>query len=106
MENFILVGKLDAIPPGTAKSIDIVGKPVAVFNVSGRFYAVSDLCTHDMASLSEGTIENTEVECPWHGARFDLMTGKVLCMPATMDIDTYEVRIEDGNIFVSKNPKS
>lgn len=83
-----------------AHCVRIGEKEIAVFNLDGRFYAISDRCPHGDASLAEGWIENGEVECPLHQARFDIASGKVLCAPARDDVRTFPVKVEDGAVMV------
>lgn len=85
--------------PGDMLRLD-VEPPVAVFNVDGEFFAADDTCTHAESSLSEGYLEGDEVECVWHFARFCVRTGKAKSLPATRDLNTYEVRVEGGSVFV------
>jgi nitrite reductase/ring-hydroxylating ferredoxin subunit len=77
-------------------------KPGEVFatEIDGKIYAVSDTCTHEFALLSEGILEDSEIECPLHQARFDMRTGACLMGPATQDLDAYDVKVEGGYVFV------
>jgi 3-phenylpropionate/trans-cinnamate dioxygenase ferredoxin subunit len=75
--------------------------PIAVFASEGEFFAVAETCTHEDGSLAEGFVEDAVVECPAHFARFCLRTGAVLGPPATRPLDTYPVRIEDGDVYVA-----
>ena len=72
-----------------------------VLATDGEVYAVDDTCSHQNASLSEGWVEGCEIECPLHGSAFDLRTGKVDILPATMPIRTHAVEIVDGVVHVS-----
>lgn len=74
---------------------------VALFNLNGEYFAVADHCPHGNASLSEGWVENGEVECPLHQARFDIASGRVLCAPARDNLKTFKVKLENEAIFVS-----
>ncbi|WP_319455900.1 MULTISPECIES: bifunctional 3-phenylpropionate/cinnamic acid dioxygenase ferredoxin subunit [unclassified Mycobacterium] len=74
--------------------------PVAVFHVDGEYFAIGDICTHGQSSLAEGYLDGTEVECSWHFAKFCLRTGRALTLPATEDVATYPVRVEDDIVFV------
>jgi NAD(P)H-dependent nitrite reductase small subunit len=74
--------------------------PIALYRVGDRVYALDDVCTHELALLSQGFVEGGAVECPLHGARFDIATGRCLAPPATVDLRTYAVRVEDGEVFV------
>lgn len=73
---------------------------VALFAVGDEVFAVGDRCSHAEASLAEGILFGAEVECPRHGASFDLATGKALTLPASLPVPTYPVRIDDGTVFV------
>ena len=73
---------------------------IALYRLDGNVHALDDVCTHALAHLSQGFIEGGAVECPLHGARFDIATGRCLAPPATVDLRTYEVRIEGGEVFV------
>ena len=81
-------------------AVDIDGNKIAVFNVGGSYYAIDDTCTHAGGSLSEGPVDGTVVVCPWHGAAFDLTSGKVLDAPATEGVKTYKVKTEGNDILV------
>ena len=76
------------------------GRVVAVFLSEGKTYAVDDRCSHAEASLSEGDVFDTEVECPLHGAVFDLASGEALTLPATRPVATYPTRTEQGKVWV------
>ncbi|MGX4653729.1 bifunctional 3-phenylpropionate/cinnamic acid dioxygenase ferredoxin subunit [Micromonospora sp. SCSIO 07396] len=73
---------------------------IAVFNDGGRFYALNDTCTHALASLAEGWVEDGEVECPLHGGRFELSTGTATALPATRDAVTHRVEVGDDGMIV------
>jgi len=81
-------------------SVDYDGRAVLVFRADGRYYAVEDLCTHDGQPLTDGPVSGHALECPRHGARFDLRTGKALCMPAIEPIAIYSVRIEGEQVLL------
>jgi 3-phenylpropionate/trans-cinnamate dioxygenase ferredoxin subunit len=92
------VCSLADLSPGEVKRID--NPPIAVFNVDGALFAISDVCTHAEASLSEGTVDGQTVECPLHGACFDLRTGEALTPPATEPVQTFPVIIQDDAVYV------
>jgi nitrite reductase/ring-hydroxylating ferredoxin subunit len=79
---------------------DRLPEAVAVFHVDGKYFATSDTCSHAEASLSEGFIDNCQVECPLHFARFDLATGKACSLPAMLPVKTYALSITDGHIYL------
>lgn len=95
----ILAGPVDGWADGDALRIE--GEPpVAVYRDGDAFYATADWCTHDRASLAEGWFDKGIVECPWHMAQFCVRTGKALSAPATVDLQIFEVLIEDGQVYV------
>lgn len=98
MAEFMTVAKTSDIPPGQAKTVDVKGTPVAVFNVGGTYYAIEDTCSHSGGPLSEGAVEGTAVTCPWHAAQFDLATGQVLTPPASEGVKPFNVRVEGDQI--------
>lgn len=94
------IGELDS---GQMKRIPIEDEDeeaVALINLGGYYFAISDTCTHEAASLSEGKILGEVVECPHHGARFDIKTGAALSLPAVRPVKTYPVVIEGMDIFL------
>ena len=99
-EGFVTVAKVGEIPEGGVKIVRIDDQPVAVFNIDGGYYAIDDLCTHDGGPLAEGTIHGDVIECPRHGARFNIKTGAVLSLPATAPVPTYTVKVEGDEIKV------
>lgn len=101
MAEFYKVAKVSEVPPGAKQLVEVDFVPVLLFNVNGEFYAMEDVCTHDDGPLGEGWFHGEEIECPRHGARFCVKTGKPLCMPAVEPVDCYTVKIEDDDILVS-----
>jgi nitrite reductase/ring-hydroxylating ferredoxin subunit len=88
------------IPPGQGKQVTVNDKTLAIFNVNGTFYALDNECPHRNGPLAEGTVENAEVVCPWHGARFDLTTGAHLSPPAQRGVRSYKVQVVGSEIQV------
>lgn len=91
----------DELAPGHAKRVLIDHRaPIAVFNVGGRFYVTDDDCTHGLSSLAkDGQVLDDEVECGWHGGRFNIITGEPTCSPCTMRLQTYAVEVADDEVF-------
>lgn len=100
MANVIAVASTEAVPNNSVKAFVVNGEKIAVFNLGGKFYAIADTCSHEEAYLSEGEITGTQVECPRHGARFDITTGRNLTLPAVVPVKKYEVKVEGAKIFV------
>jgi 3-phenylpropionate/trans-cinnamate dioxygenase ferredoxin subunit len=99
----IIVGRTDDIDEGEAKVVPAAENgtdgDIAIFHAEdGNFYALDDNCTHETASLAEGWIEGLQVECPVHSARFCLITGRALCMPATIAARTHKVEVIDNEV--------
>jgi 3-phenylpropionate/trans-cinnamate dioxygenase ferredoxin subunit len=100
-EPLIAVAKTSEIPVGQFKPVEINGKHMLICHTESGFYAIDDTCTHDDGSLADGWLEGTAIECPRHGARFDVTTGKVLCLPAAVGINSYPVKVEGDDIKVN-----
>jgi 3-phenylpropionate/trans-cinnamate dioxygenase ferredoxin subunit len=100
-DGFIKICDESEIAEGAVKTFRIEDKAIAVARYDGVVYAVDNVCTHDGGELGAGDIINGQIQCPRHGARFDLKTGDATQMPAVIGIRTYRMKIEDGNILVS-----
>lgn len=100
MAEFVSVARTGDLPPGARTVVDIKDHYIAIFNVGGTYWAIEDVCTHDGGPLAEGELDGTVIECPRHGARFDITTGAVLSMPAVTPVPWYEVRIEGDEVQV------
>lgn len=97
---FIPVGRTAETPPGTISVHEVNGVRIALCNVNGRFYAIDDVCTHDGGPLDQGELEGNLVECPRHGARFDVTDGRAVTLPAVRPVKTYKVRVEGDDVLV------
>ncbi|HEY3536349.1 MAG TPA: non-heme iron oxygenase ferredoxin subunit [Trinickia sp.] len=100
MSGWIDVAPVEGLPPGSSKTTDVDGVPIAVFNVDGTCYAIEDRCTHDGGVLTGGEVQGDVVVCPRHGARFCIRTGKAMSPPAYEDVPTFDVRIDSGIVQV------
>ena len=101
---YVAVATVDELPNGARKLIEVDGRPLAVFNIAGAYYCIADVCSHDDGPVAEGDLYGFEVECPRHGARFDVRTGKVLTFPAIVDIPAYPVRVEGEEVLIGLPP--
>ncbi len=99
-DNFVAVAKLADIPAGEARVVTAGDKRLAVCNVDGTVYAIDDTCTHDDGPLGSGTLDGCAIECPRHGARFDVRDGSVLRMPAAVPVQSYPARVVNDEIQV------
>ncbi len=93
---FLEIAPASELPPGERLFVEIEGKPIVIFNIAGQFFSIADVCSHDDGPVGEGALEGYTIICPRHGAQFDVRTGKVLAMPAVVDIPAYPVRVVDG----------
>ena len=100
MSNFARVCKTIDIPDPGKATFEVEDRFVVVFHLDGEFYALDDCCTHDGGPLGEGIIDGFQIVCPRHGARFDIRSGKVLCMPAVVDVPAHEVKVEGDEVWV------
>jgi 3-phenylpropionate/trans-cinnamate dioxygenase ferredoxin subunit len=95
------VATRDELPPGGRKLIEVDGRAIALFNIGGVFHAIDDLCTHDGGPLAEGELAGCEIECPRHGARFDVRTGRALCLPAIEPVQVHPVELRGDDLYVT-----
>ncbi|HYM51537.1 MAG TPA: non-heme iron oxygenase ferredoxin subunit [Candidatus Limnocylindrales bacterium] len=95
------VGSLNDLPIGSLSRVEVMGIPICLVHAEdGQVYAIGDTCTHEDYSLSEGELWDLSVECPRHGSRFDVRTGKVTGLPAVIPAKTYPVTVSNGEIEV------
>ena len=99
-KTYLDVCAIDDLPLGERLFIQLGEVPVVIMNVNGEYYAIEDVCTHDDGPLGEGEIEDDEIICPRHGARFNLRTGEVLTLPAVIGVNTYPIKIEGDRILI------
>jgi nitrite reductase/ring-hydroxylating ferredoxin subunit len=98
---FVRAASLEQVPAGRLVAVKLNGCNVCLANVDGEIYAFKDNCSHRDFPLSEGALEGDQIECAWHGARFDVRTGRALRLPAIKPIRTYEVKVEGDDIYVA-----
>lgn len=100
MAEFAKVAKTAEIEPGGARLVEVNGKPIALFNVEGHFFAIDNTCSHKGGPLAEGEVSGHVVTCPWHQGRFDLRTGEVVGPPPQRAVTRYGVRVTGSDIEV------
>jgi ferredoxin-NADP reductase/nitrite reductase/ring-hydroxylating ferredoxin subunit len=91
---------------GSLLKVELLGKPVVLFMVNSKAYAIDAVCSHEGGPLEEGTLDGYEVECPWHGSKFDVRTGEVRNPPADIPQLAYEVKVHEDEILIREKPKS
>ena len=106
MADWVTLCPQSELPPGQRDVFGVAGRWIAVFNIGGKVYAIEDLCTHDGNVLAfddrdqPSKLDGFEVECPRHGARFDVRDGKVTRRPAEVDVPWFQARIAGGMVQV------
>lgn len=100
MPEFVTVASTDEVKVGERIVVEVDDHYIAIFNVDNKYYAIEDVCTHDDGPLAEGYLEGTTIECPRHGAKFDIRTGQVLSMPAVKSVPRYEVKVSGDEIQI------
>jgi ferredoxin-NADP reductase/nitrite reductase/ring-hydroxylating ferredoxin subunit len=105
-EDFVKVADTKDIQPSYMKEVQANGENICVVNIEGKYYAIGSICTHEGGPLADGKLEGCEVECPWHGSKFDVRTGEVTSPPASEPEPTYEVKVDGNSILVKRRSKS
>lgn len=99
MADFTKAARLADLPPGTCRMVEVSGKQVAVVNAGGALHALDDVCPHAGGPLSEGSVGEGKVTCPWHGWQFDLKTG-AHCGKAQAKVRTYAVKSDGEDVLI------
>jgi 3-phenylpropionate/trans-cinnamate dioxygenase ferredoxin component len=96
----VAIGQLETLPRERGIRVTVGETVVAMFRIGNEVYAIGDRCSHAEASLAEGEVYDTTVECPRHGSEFDLTTGEPLSLPATQPVPLYQVSVEEGTVYL------
>ncbi|MDE1763280.1 MAG: non-heme iron oxygenase ferredoxin subunit [Thaumarchaeota archaeon] len=102
MSEFVKVARRQDVSEGTLREVKYNEESVCLANIGGKYYAIGNICTHEGGPLAEGALQDFEVECPWHNARFDMRTGEVLSPPAEKPVPAYEVMVKEDDILIRK----
>ena len=97
---WVKVARAADVAEGRATVVTANGQRLALARVGGQVYAVQDLCTHDGGPLGEGEIVDHSIECPRHGARFDVKSGAVVTVPAVVPVKTFPVKVAGDEVLV------
>lgn len=97
---YVAVAREDDVPEGQVRLYEVGDRSLVICRVKGQCYAVENFCTHDGGPLGEGVLDGYAIECPRHQALFDVRTGEVLRLPASAPIQSFPVRVENGDILV------
>jgi glycine betaine catabolism B len=104
-DDFVIVANTKDILPSQMKEVQADGQNICIANIEGNYYAINNICTHEGGPLADGTLQGYEVECPWHGSKFDIRTGEVTNPPANEPESVYEVKVDGNKILVRKKRK-
>ena len=97
--NWTFICRVDEVPADDVLPVSVEGHELAVCGFESMYFVFIDRCSHEDVALSNGFLEGCEIECPKHGSRFDIRTGRCLNAPADTDIATYPTKIEDGALY-------
>ena len=95
------VAAADELEAGERRSIFVDDIPALLVRLDDDYYVIEDVCSHDGQPLSDGPVIECSIQCPRHGAKFDLQTGEALCMPATRGIRAFKVEVRDDGIWAA-----
>lgn len=96
---FVRTVKVDEVPAGTVRELQVEGKAVALANVGGKFYAINNTCLHRGGPLGQGVLEGKVLTCPWHGWQYDVTNGKVVQNPS-VGVDCYAIQVRGQDLFI------
>lgn len=99
-DNWILAAQLDELPEDDVVGIEVNGRDIAFYRTDEGIFASDNLCSHGNARLSDGFLEEGEIECPLHQGRFCIKTGKALCSPLTVGVAVYPVQIDGEQVYL------
>ena len=99
-DGWVEVARLQAVPVGQLLQVKVGRIEIVLANVDGVVYALEDVCSHQDFPLSDGELEGTELECAFHGAKFDVCTGNATQLPAVKAVRAFDVEDRDGAVFV------
>jgi glycine betaine catabolism B len=105
-EDFIKVAETEDVQVSQMMAVEVNDEKICLANVNGKYYAIGNVCTHMGGPLAEGKLEDYIVQCPWHGSRFDIRSGKVVRPPAMKPEPTYEVKVENNDILIKKQKEN
>lgn len=100
MAEWVTVAQVADLPVGKVKVVEAAGQRLALAHLEGQFFAVQDLCTHDDGPLGEGELLGEEIECPRHGARFNVKSGQVVTLPAVLPVKTFPTKVVGNQVQV------
>jgi 3-phenylpropionate/trans-cinnamate dioxygenase ferredoxin subunit len=103
MSEFLKAATVSELESGQKLLVEVDERLVILFRIENQFFCIDDVCTHDGGTLSDGEFSGFEIECPRHGARFDVRCGEAKCMPATQNTIAHETKVDGDDILVKIN---
>ncbi len=100
VEGYIEIARVEEIKSGELKVFEVNGESIILINLNGEFFAYKNQCSHMELGLDDSEIDGEILTCPWHGAQFNIRTGDAVRLPASAPLERYEVKVQDGKIFV------
>ena len=97
--SFVRAAKIAEVPVGAIHEIQVAGKPVALANVAGKFFAINNTCLHRGGPLGQGALQDKIVTCPWHGWQYDVTNGK-LVMNQAIGVKTYSIEVRGEDLWI------
>ena len=98
---WVRVATTAEVPENGILPVRVGDREIALYHLpGGEFRATDNICTHEFAQLSDGWLEDGQIECPLHAGRFDVRTGKGLCAPIDKDLDVFETRVDGADLLV------
>ena len=101
-KEYVKVAEIKEIMPSQMKEVDVDGQKILIANVNGEYYAIGSICTHEGGPLADGALQDYEVECPWHGSKFDIRTGQVTNPPADEPEPSYKLKVDGDQILIKR----
>ena len=102
-DNVVRVCAQADIAPETVRAFEVGDLRLAVFNIGGKFYVTDDECTHAAASLADGMLDGDVIECCMHSGAFHVPTGQVRAPPCEVALRTYQVLLQEGDIYIDRD---
>jgi nitrite reductase/ring-hydroxylating ferredoxin subunit len=100
VSQLVTVARVEEVPPGTARAVEVADRQIAIFNIDGEFYATQGECLHLKGPLGDGRLRNCVISCPWHGWQYDVRTGENEFDRAIV-LEIFDIVVEDGEVKIA-----
>ena len=102
--HWVDVAARDQLDPDFPLGVEVLGQKIGLYVIDDQVHALEDICPHAYARLSQGFVENGVIECPLHGAQFEIATGKCQTEIGGRDLSCFAVRVQDGRVAIRIMP--